>query len=346
MTSKLKLLVASSSVSLAVLCSAPAFAGGTLQGTDIQNVVTVNFQVGGVNQQQQNATNSFKVDRKVLFSIIERTPAGTTTVNPGQTLQKTAFTLTNNSNDILDFALTPSNLTAGAATPRGTDAFDVSNFLLCFDNNGDNNCDATATASLTVDDLGIDASTNILVLADIPVATSNGQIAGVSLSAAARNSTGTLFTAATDSTVNDPNNVETIFADTARDGIETATDDYTVSAAILSVFKSSQVVSDGVSGSNFKSVPGAVVEYCISVANAAGGALATNVSISDVVPSNMTFVTGSIRINAAVTNIATAAQTCGAGTAGGSESGGTVTGTLSDIAAGQSQGLAFQAVIN
>lgn len=360
MTSKLKLLVTSSGVSLAMLCSAPAFAGGTAPDTLIRNTVNVNFQVGGVSQTQQTAFDDFKVDRKVIFSLAEK-GSSTTTVNPGQVAQITSFILTNTSNDTLDFSISPSQLVGGTAAHGGTDTFDVTNLQVCLDANTDNVCDSTAVSAvtgLTVDNLIADANVTILVFGDVPLSATNGQVAGISMSATALFSNGTAITAATDATVNSANSVETIFADVAksgvggtsaaRDGIDVATDDYTVEAAILSVFKSSRVISDGVSGSNFKSIPGAVVEYCISVANAAGGTTATNVSISDLVPTDVTFVTGSIRINAAVTDIGTATQSCGLGGAGGTFTAGTrtVSGTLNNIAGGQSQGLAFQATIN
>lgn len=365
MTSKLKLLVASSTVSLAMLCSAPAFAAGTTQGTSITNNVNVNFQVGGVAQTQASASDVFVVDRKVIFSLAEKAPTGTTSVNPGQTGQITTFVLTNTSNDTLDFTITPSQLVGGTAAHGGTDAFDVTSLLVCLDANADNTCDAAATATLTVNDLIADANTTILVLGNIPLSATNGQVAGVSLSAAALNSNGTAITAATDATVNGAGTVETIFADTAksgnggtsaaRDGIDVATDDYTVSAAVLSVFKTSRIISDGVSSSNFKSVPGAVVEYCISVANAAGGATATNISISDLVPTNTTYQAGTIRVNGTVTSPG-ASQTCAAGTvvtdASDADAGSfgtpanTVAGTLNNIAGGSSSALIFRATIN
>lgn len=365
MTSKLKLLVASSSVSLAMLCSTPAFAAGTTQGTSITNNVNVNFQVGGVPQTQASASDVFVVDRKVIFTLAEKAPTGTTSVSPGQTARITTFILTNTSNDTLDFTITPSQLVGGTAAHGGTDAFNVTNLLVCLDANADNTCDAAATATLNVNDLIADANTTILVVGDIPLAAVNGQVAGISLSAAALNSNGTAITAATDATVNGAGTVETIFADAAksgnagtsaaRDGIDVATDDYTVQAAVLSVFKTSRIISDGVSASNFKSVPGAVVEYCISVANAAGGATATNITISDLVPTNTTYQAGTIRVNGTVTSPG-ATQTCAAGTvvtdASDADAGSfgtpanTVAGTLNNIAGGNSSALIFRATIN
>ena len=49
----------------------PAFAAGTTAGSTITNNVTVNFQVGGVNQNSVSASNSFTVDRKVNFTVAE-----------------------------------------------------------------------------------------------------------------------------------------------------------------------------------------------------------------------------------------------------------------------------------
>lgn len=365
MTSKLKLLVASSTLPLVMLCSAPAFAAGTTQGTSITNTVNVNYQVGGVAQTQQTAADTFVVDRKIIFTLAEKAPIGTTSVTPGQTAQRTTFILTNTSNDTLDFTVTPSQLVGGTAAHGGTDAFNVTNLLVCLDANADNICDAAATATLTVNDLVADANTTILVVGDIPLSATNGQVAGVSLSATALNSNGSAITAATDATANGAGTVETIFADAAktgaggvsaaRDGIDVATDDYTVNAAVLSVFKSHVMISDGVSTSNFKSVPGAVVEYCISVANAAGGATATNITISDLVPTNTTYVAGSIRVNGTVTSPG-ASQTCSAGTsvtdASDADAGSfgtpanTVAGSLTNIAGGNSSALIFRVTLN
>jgi uncharacterized repeat protein (TIGR01451 family) len=371
MTSKLKLLVASAVIPTVFLNAVPVMAAGTTQGTSVLNNVTVDFQVGGVPQTQGGASNTFVVDRKIIFTIDEKAPTGTTTVSPGQTAQRTIFLLTNSSNDTLDFTVTPSQFVGGTAAHGGTDAFDVTNLLICLDANADNTCDAAPAASLTVNDLIADGTTTILIIGDIPLTATNGQVANVQATATALNSNGTAITgadaAAADATVNDPTTVQTIFADVAesgnggtsaaRDGIDVARDDYTISAAVLSVFKSSRVISDGVSTSNFKSIPGAVVEYCISVTNAAGGATATNISVRDVVPADLTYnnLVDSIFVDATVTSPG-ASQTCSAGTlvtnatdadAGQYNAGLTrVEGTLSNIAAGTSRALIFRAVID
>ncbi len=370
MTSKLKLLVACSSVPLVMLSSVPAFAAGTAQGTGITNTVNVNYNVGGVPQTQQTAGDTFVVDRKIIFTAVQAATTGTTAVNPGASAQVTRFQVTNSSNDTLDFLLATANQSTSTATANGgTDAFDVTGLTLFVDNVSGGGTvgvyDPGIDTATTIDDLVADASRFVFVLGNVPAlpGVSNGQVAGVTLTATARNSAGTAITAATDATVNGANTVETVFADAAksgiggvsaaRDGIDVATDDYTVSSAVLSVFKSSRVIFDNLNGPNTngdptnpKSIPGATVEYCISVSNAAGGALATNINISDLVPTNMTYVASSIRINTAVTNPGLATQSCGTGSAGGTFGSNTVSGALTDLSGGQSLGLAFRAMIN
>src|SRR3546814_20315203 len=53
--------------------------------------------------------------------------------------------------------------------------------------------------------------------------------------------------------------------------------------------------------SNPKLIPGAVVEYCIAVANS-GSAAATSVAITDPVPGQLTFNAGSILLGGTVTS--------------------------------------------
>ena len=373
MTSKLKLLVASAVIPAVFLNAVPAMAAGTTQGASVLNNVTVDFQVGGVGQTQTGASDTFVVDRKVLFTLAEKAPTGTTAVFPNQTGRVTTFLLTNSSNDTLDFTVTPANIVGGTAAHGGTDAFNVNNLLICLDGPVvDGACDVAPTASLSINDLIADGTATILVVGDIPAGATNGQVANISATATALNSNGSAITAATDLTTNGKMSVETVFADVAksgnggtsaaRDGIDVATDDYTVAAAALTVFKSSRIVFDNINGpgtnadpTNPKSVPGATVEYCISVANAAGATTATNISVRDVVPADLTFVPGSIRFDATVVSPG-ASQTCSLGTtatdatdadAGQYNAGlDRAEGTLSSIAQNTARALIFRATID
>jgi uncharacterized repeat protein (TIGR01451 family) len=373
MTSKLKLLSASSGFALGLAFASPAYAQNTDANTLITNTVNVDYQVGGVAQTQIQATNAFRVDRKILFSVAERSATGTTAVTSGQQDRIVAFTVTNDSNDTLDFALAATNTANGTSIGggRGTDSVDVANFEYAIDANNNGVLDGAEafSSSLTLDNIAKNTSRSILVRSDIPVS-ANGSVAVVQLAATALEAAGGAITAVNDLVANTADTVsgtfQTIFAEdltpaqgnTTRNGVSWAWDDYTVSAPVLTVFKSSVIISDGVSGSNPKAIPGAVVEYCISVANAAGAATATNVSISDLVPTNTTYLTNSIRRNVTVTSPG-ASQTCNNTTGSavtdsngdsdggnfGSPTANTAYATLSDIAANSATAMIFRVTI-
>jgi hypothetical protein len=101
MTSKLKLLGASSGFGLILAFASPAYAQNTDANTPITNNVTVNYQVGGVGQTAIPASDTFRVDRKIQFSVAEQSPTVTTNVTSGQLNAVTAFTIVNSSNDTL-----------------------------------------------------------------------------------------------------------------------------------------------------------------------------------------------------------------------------------------------------
>ena len=157
-----------------------------------------------------------------------------------------------------------------------------------------------------------------------------------------------------------PGTMQTVFADAAGnggdsnyDGKYTALADYSVSAPVLSINKNSVVISDPVEGStNPKAIPGAVLQYCVVVSNAASaGTSATNISVGDVLPATVTYKPNSVVLNAVVTGSG-ATATCGSGTAGvdstnfSSTPNPTVSGQLNTLAPGASAGLSFQVTIN
>jgi uncharacterized repeat protein (TIGR01451 family) len=348
-----KLLGTVGAVALAVLGANPANAAMTAADTAITNNVSVAFQVGGFNQTAAVASDTFRVDRKVAFTVAE-TGSSTTTVSPGQTSAVTAFTLTNNSNATLDFGLSAAQVAAAAAGAHSNvDFFDTTNVKIYVDVNGDGALDGGDTLVTYIDEIAGDgASVKILVVSDIPVSLATGKVAAVTLTATAQ-AGGTAATAGAVLTQTAGANtalMETVFADAAgvvagdvaRDGKHSAIDDYTVLAAALSAVKTSKVISDPVNGTTQpKAIPGAVIEYCIAVTNAAGSAPATSVTITDNLPAEVTYLAGNTFVNGTVTG-----STCNAdGTAGGSFAGTTVTGPLGTIAAGATTTLRFQATI-
>jgi uncharacterized repeat protein (TIGR01451 family) len=92
---------------------------------------------------------------------------------------------------------------------------------------------------------------------------------------------------------------------TAHEGVEGVVRDaragsFRALGAVLSIVKSSAVVSDPINGSdNPKRVPGAVVRYTITISNGTNAnAIATAIVITDVLPAAVLYVAGSMRRSA------------------------------------------------
>ena len=351
MTRTSKLLGATGSFVLAMTAT-PALADGTTSGTQITNTVTVNFTVGGATQTAVQASDTFTVDRKISLTVAKI--GNTTTVSPNQTNAVTAFTVTNTSNSVLDFALAVAQQTGGAGANSNTDNFDVSNVRIYRDATGAGagTFGAEDTLVTSLDELAADASATVFVVSDIPINRVTGDVAAVTLTATAREggAAGSLGAAITQTTGANTSGVDTVFADgagatdAARDGAFSAKNDYTVLAAALTVTKASTIISDPFNGTtNPKAVPGAVVQYCIIIRNAAGGAAANSVAISDPLPSATTYLSSfGVSANTTVTG-----SSCNAdGNVTGSQASGTVSATIPTLAAGDARGVIFRVTIN
>jgi uncharacterized repeat protein (TIGR01451 family) len=265
-----------------------AFAAGTASGTTISNQATVNYQVGGISQTAINsATISFVVDNKVNVTVAQ---LGNATVVPGSTNQVLSFSVTNNGNTAQSYALSATNNTG----------ITMNNVRIYRDVNANGTYEA-GTDILYVDattfgSIAADGVLRVLIVADTPAGATNGQTAVYNLIAATTNAgttTATTQTAGADT----PGVVDVVFADaagsatgdTARDGKHSTTATYTVNAATLTVTKTSAVYSDPFNGTTSpKAIPGAIITYTVTIANAAGGANATGVTITDSLATEIT----------------------------------------------------------
>jgi hypothetical protein len=348
----MRLLASASVLAATAVAASPAFAAGTTAGTSVTNTVTLDYKVGGIDQNQVGASDTFVVDRKVNLSVSE-VGTTTTTVTPGQTGAVTAFTVSNASNASLDFALSATQLSGGTAAHGGTDNYNVANVKVYADTNTNGTYDPGTDLEITfLDQVLADTSRTVFVVADVPLGRATSDVAGVRLTATASEATavGTLGATVTQTTGANTSGVDTVFADTsannniARDGIHFAEDDYTILGASLVAVKTSRVVSDPFNGTtNPKMIPGAVVEYCIAVTNGSGSATASGVNISDALPSQTTYDSAfGIKLNGTVTS-----GSCNSdGSAGGSYGSGIVSGSLTDITAGVTRTLVFRVSVN
>lgn len=371
-------LYGATGVAALLACAAsPAHAAGTLSGTSIKNDVTVSYSVGGTAQTASTGSDTFVVDRKVMLTVAEF-GGSTNTATPNDPKAVTIFRLTNSSNDTLDFDLAATNRANGSSKHAGgVDNYDVSDFAYYRDANADGIAQDGELVTY-IDQLAPDQTVTILVAARTPLGRVTGDEATVRLTATAllagaAGAKGGALTNDKDA-ANVAGTVQNVFADdnangnTAGDGAAFDDDDFRVAAAAITAAKSSRILWDPISAStNPKMIPGAVVEYCVAVTNAAGSATATGVSLSDNLPAGTTYLpngtvasgtgvadnTGiGIMVDGTGTVTGTApafVATCtGGGTNSGTYTAGTrnVAGALSDIAAAATRTLRFRVVID
>lgn len=370
MTSMLKKLGTCSVVALVAAVSTPAMAAGTASGTVVNNTASVSYSVGGTAQTAVNSNqNQFTVDQKVNVVVAEVGNAATS-VAPGSTgaigtqTNVTTFTVTNTSNATLDFLLSTAQVAGGPGAHGGTDTFDVLAPRFYVESDGVAGASAGDTLVTYLDELGADQTRTVYVVVNVPTpppALPTGSVANIDLIATAANggTSGSAGTALVATTGANTNGVDIVFADAlgsasgdiARDGKHSARDDYIVSAAALTVVKYNRVLWDPINGiSDPKMIPGAVVQYCIAVSNAAGGATATNVTVNDTLP---TEVSGTLPATPGYTppvptvNGSGTTSTCSytGGAPGGSMTPTTATGPLNDVTPGSTLTFTFPVVV-
>lgn len=322
----------------------PASAAGTQAGTTITNTVTVQYQVNSIAQSDETASNQITVDRKVDL-VVARTDNTATIVTPGAASQAVSFTVTNTSNDTLDFQLAASQRATGAtAGISGNDGFDVTGGFTYYLDNGDGVFGSGDTAITHLNALAADVPVTVhVVAAQVPTGLATNLLAGIVLTATAKaNDNGTALGSALTQATSNTAGVDTIFADIAgatdgaRDAAFSAIDDFKILGAALTAAKTSRIVA-GDFGTQ-AAIPGATIEYCIAVTNGAGGAGATNVVINDTLPAEVTYDSAfGVKVGGADCNTP--------GATAGSQASGVVSGTIASLPAGNTKTLIFRAGI-
>ncbi len=308
--SKFGLLFRLGVTATALLLGQQALALGTDAGTSVSNQATVSYSVGGAAQTPiesdplgnsvpgSGVATTFLVDRRVSFTLVT-TDAVHTLVAPGGVDVFAAYTLTNTGNAIMDFDLAVAQLTSGDGGVNLLALVDTDvdmSMVRIRVANGDGAAGVPDLADLEwVDELAEDATVVIYVFANADLALVNGDVANIELTAtsaddaAAAATPGVLDPILAESPgPDDPTIIESVFADAGNDGFEATRDGFQILSAALVITKTATVIFDPF-GSG-KAVPGAVIEYLITVDNTLGVADATNVSITDTIDADVTFV--------------------------------------------------------
>jgi uncharacterized repeat protein (TIGR01451 family) len=307
----------------ACLFAAPAaHAAGTLAGTNIENIATASYDVGGSTVDIQSNTVTIIVDELLDVTVTSTDPGDVTTSN-GATNVVSTFRITNTGNGPEPFTLTPN-------TTNGGDDFDPTLAQVVIDTNGNNQYDPgvdTIYVAGTNDPvLTPDQGITIFVLTNVPASQVDGDRAAVQLIAASRTGTGapgTTFAGAGEGGSNAV--VGTTGADADASGF------LLVEAAAISLAKTA-IVADPFGGTT--SVPGSVITYSL-VATVSGTGSLANVVITDPVPAGSQYVAGSMTLQAATLTDATDADQ-------GNFNGSRVSVALGNVPSGQTRTVTFR----
>lgn len=351
-----------------------ANAQDTLAGTPITNRASVNYSVGGLPQAviesspTGNVTpgagagvdTSFLVDNRVDLSVTELS-GNNTVVTPGATNAVLAFRVVNEGNAPEGYQLLLAE-EIGTIVFGNTDnaQFGLANLIVRVDEdpsagNGTGNGVYDGTETETAIDV-LNPNQDIIVFVvspTVPLTLINGNFTNENLQArsAVANTNGATLKAASGG-ANLPNVVEILFADTGLDATESASDQFAVVTAGITVTKTQTVLDDPFGSASPRAVPLANVEYTITIANTSATTAADGVSLSDPVPANTSFrlaqyagedvgVTGGLA--ATCTADAGDADTDGCGLAAGSLT--VSSAVIGNVAAGASVTVRFQVTI-
>jgi hypothetical protein len=193
----------------------------------------------------------------------------------------------------MDINPTATALSGGSAKFAGSDNIDADDVQVFVESGATVGYQAAEDTASYIDELAADASIKVYIVSDFNAGYANGDIASYHLVAEARQgnagTTGALGAVFTSTVGADTSgSVDVVFADgagsddAAKDAKFSSQDDYVINSASLSVVKGSTVISDPVNNTtNPKRIPGAVIEYTITISNGAAGTTATNITFTD-----------------------------------------------------------------
>lgn len=310
----------------AMLVGAPALAGGTPAGTNIDNVATASW--GGPSGPSTVTSNvvSLRVD-ELLDVVVASTDPGPVSAPSGSTGAVLRFQMTNSGNGTEAFPL-------AATGAVGGDDFDPAVTSVVIDSNGngayDAGTDTVYVAGSNDPVLAPDASVTVFVLSTMPSGGTDAARGAARLTATAVTGTGTPGT--TFAGKGAAGGDALVGATTARAAAEGV---YVLQSVSVAFVKSASVL-DPFGGT--RAVPGSIVTYSL-VATLTGSGSISNLKLSDAVPAETVYVAGSLTLDGST--LTDAAD----GDAGAFGSG-AIAVTLPSAAAGSRHSATFKVKIN
>jgi len=265
-----------------------AMALGTAAATNITNTARADYNigVGGPGTVVNSNTTTTTVD-ELLDVTVTWQDAAAITVAPGDVNRVLTFLVTNTGNGSEVFNLSRLD------NMVGTDDFDPTPSLpnnIFIDTNGDGNYDVGIDQPVTnTGVLAANGSVTIFVLSDIVGAHADGETADAQLIATAATGTGAPGTAFPG--LGDGGTIAAVVGTSGGDGNDNGT--YIISGVVVTLAKSA-VINDQFGGT--QPIPGATITYTIT-ATLTGTGTAANLVITDPVPADTDYETGSLSLN-------------------------------------------------
>ena len=307
-----------------------AMAQQTAPNTVVTNTIDLSYNSGGASAtviEPEAASVVFNVDRKIDLGVIAQAGGGQVTAVPGDAEVVLSFEVENRGNDTQGFVITvgdSGNIDPAGLTYSETATTEPGEYYVMISDDGvfANGDVYNVNAGPNAGNLDPDESYYVLIVANVPIGATSAQFDDFIVTATATD-------AGTTDTVNEDRSqgltgVNTVFADAAsnstrtNDPIDDPTDgkdaDETrllIQAPVLTATKEAAVVAENIPGeANYDcanggtaisgaaaAIPGACVEYTITITNAAAPAIAaTGISVTDVIPANTTYA-GASEVN-------------------------------------------------
>ena len=309
----------------ALTTGSPAFADGISAGTLIENTATATYDDGTGVQTVDSNTVVVRVDELLAVTVTSLDP-GPISAGPGEAVL--TFEIINQGNGPEAFELTANPAVAG-------NDFDTTIESIAVDTNGngtyDPGVDVILTGPETTDVLQADESLTVFVIVTVPAGASDTDESDVELTANAVTGTGA---------------PGTTFAGAGVDGGDAivgtgGAEDSAIGSLIVGItdvelIKSAAVV-DPFGGTSV--VPGSVVTFTIS-ASIVGSGSVDNLTVTDAIPDDTTYVPGTLALDGAPLTDATDTDVGEASDATG------ISVDLGTVAGGTTQAITFDVTID
>jgi len=334
---KTSLLLAGATMTSAAFALTPA-------GTEIVNQAVATYDIpGGSSGVTASSEAKFNVLELIDVNVTSNN-SGNQTVDAGDTDQVLTYTVTNNGNGSEVFTVNATNEATG-------DQFDVENIQIFVDTNGDGifnagDTEITSSPELT---LAAETSTTIFVVNDIPAAATQDQQAKVKVevssntSGASTAAPGTLLPTG-EVVGNNPFNDKT---DTFQVGVPTTPVSVDIDKTVILVEDPFHPGNPSAPGGVNQYVPGSKITYQIEVTINGSTGSVNNLVITDDVPNEMEYVSGSLSLgeNGGAQVGLTDADDASTGGDNGNHSNGTITVDLGSVNVGSTRTIQLQAEI-